>query len=856
MTALDENLDVVTSRAITGNTTSTMENEYISALATSGFSVIPITEGAKNPHFVCLDKEKKHKLLCTRASLEKVEAWTTAGVRSWGIAGGKVSDNLVTLDFDEKHYIGLYDLWYDKLSDDQREVVNSCYRNSTRNNGVHLRYRTQTPQPTIKLARKVEYNKKVNKEEIVTIAETRGEGAYALIPPSVGYVTLGGDLLKLPIIPDEIHEELIDVLRTFNEVEEEPATEYEWKASDTVSGDRPGDRLNKLATWNEILEPHGWVEESKNHWRRPGKEKGEGISATTNYEDRPMFFVFSSSASPFQQNKGYSKFHVFSILNHGRNFKESARVASEKYPSDKENLKSIEEIGKMLERIPNDTSKVKLMEVLDPIFRELVHIEKITSEAFIIYNIKEHFSIPKEDAKKYIKRLNALRAEFYKKTKEKKSDKNLPLIFDRDINSQEVFDAILEVGIINIETLKIIIAIVISSQLRLNPPLWLFVIGVPSSFKTEMVGLFGAMEQVFTLDTLTENAFASGFLPMDGSEPQDLLPLLDNKCFIIKDLNTIFSMNEEMVKKILGDLTSIFDGKFEKFTATRGMIEYNSLFSMIGCITPSILIKHYNYATQLGPRFLFLRLPELTEDEMQTGFDKSWDESNRDGKIIKTRQLVSSYCAQLIKKIKDHKSDPTTREIRNKINNIARFISKARGIAITSKSTFKNDKGDQVEFYEIKDWQVEHPWRILNQLKSLLKILSFVNGKSLITQEEINIIRPIILSTMPVDRAEILSILAIKCGISSKELAKEIGKSTKTIQRTMKELEALKIVDCYKDPNMNSGGKAPWLFFLIPEFASILNAPTPSQECMSQSKSNIEISEQDNSDDEDVDIPF
>jgi hypothetical protein len=53
-------------------------------------------------------------------------------------------------------------------------------------------------------------------------------------------------------------------------------------------------------------------------------------------------------------------------------------------------------------------------------------------------------------------------------------------------------------------------------------------------------------------------------VPPDGSEPQDLLPLLDNKCFIVKDLNTLFSMNEESVKKILGDLTSIFDGQFEK----------------------------------------------------------------------------------------------------------------------------------------------------------------------------------------------------------------------------------------------------------------------------------------------------
>ena len=309
-------------------------------------------------------------------------------------------------------------------------------------------------------------------------------------------------------------------------------------------------------------------------------------------------------------------------------------------------------------------------------------------------------------------------------------------------------------------------------------------------------------------------------------------------------------MNEEMVKKILGDLTSIFDGKFQKFTATRGIIEYHSLFSMIGCITPSILIKHYNYATQLGPRFFFLRLPELTEEEMQNGFKKSWSEKNRKEKIIKTRQIVSSYATQLVAKIKECKVEPETEEIQTKINNIATFICRARGIAVTNQSKFKNENGDEITFYEIKDWQVEQPWRILNQLKALLRILSFINNKKTVGKKEINLIRPIILSTMPVDRADILSLLTKEYGQSVKILSKKVGKSSKTVQRTMKELEALKIVDCYKDLKMNVGGKAPWLFFIIPEFASILEAPVPPPECLSLSKSSVGEPEEDEDSDE------
>ncbi|MEI6296383.1 MAG: AAA family ATPase [bacterium] len=164
-----------------------------------------------------------------------------------------------------------------------------------------------------------------------TTAETRAEGTYALIPPSSGYTTLQGDLLNLPIISNEIHEELIDILRTFNEVKEEPATEYEWKSTDASTEDRPGDVLNRQATWKEVLEPHGWVEETENHWRRPGKRDGEGISATTDHDGKSMLYVFSTSADPFKANTGYSKFHVYTLLNHNGNFKEAARVLGEKY---------------------------------------------------------------------------------------------------------------------------------------------------------------------------------------------------------------------------------------------------------------------------------------------------------------------------------------------------------------------------------------------------------------------------------------------------------------------------------------------------------------------------------------------
>jgi hypothetical protein len=163
--------------------------DYVLSLLESGLSLIPITEGLKSPHYACLDKNKKHNLLYQKATLDDVKKWINKKVTSWAIAGGAVSNNLVTLDFDEKHDLGLYDRWYNKLSDDQKKFVGTCYVSKTRNKGTHVRYRTETPQPTIELARKIVYNKQLEKEKIETTAETKAEGGYALIPPSAGYTS-------------------------------------------------------------------------------------------------------------------------------------------------------------------------------------------------------------------------------------------------------------------------------------------------------------------------------------------------------------------------------------------------------------------------------------------------------------------------------------------------------------------------------------------------------------------------------------------------------------------------------------------------------------------------------------------
>jgi hypothetical protein len=91
----------------------------------------------------------------------------------------------------------------------------------------------------------------------------------------------------------------------------------------------PADDYNARGDWS-MLERHGWTrigdKGDETHWRRPGKDHGQ-LSATTDHQGRTgIFFNFSSSAAPFDASQGYTRFQVYSLLEHGGDYKAAAKA--------------------------------------------------------------------------------------------------------------------------------------------------------------------------------------------------------------------------------------------------------------------------------------------------------------------------------------------------------------------------------------------------------------------------------------------------------------------------------------------------------------------------------------------------
>ncbi len=297
-----------------------------------GLSVIPIRPDGKKAPTVSW-KPYQERI----ASDNEIKEWfgndSGCGI---AIIAGIVSGNLEVIDIDDgetgKQYLK-------RLKGCRGNLITKLPIVMTPRGGFHIYYRCSRIEGNQKLAQ--EANVEGNPEVLI---ETRGEGGYVIAPGSPAachptnkqYQHGRGNLAEIPEITEDERDCLLSTAREYNKyvpkshanIDTLPAV----ATTNNSDGGRPGDDFNKRTTWRQILEPHGWTlsgrKGDKEEWRRPGKTD-EGMSATTNYGDSELLYMFSSNAAPFEPERSYSKFAADALLNHDGDYKKAARELAE-----------------------------------------------------------------------------------------------------------------------------------------------------------------------------------------------------------------------------------------------------------------------------------------------------------------------------------------------------------------------------------------------------------------------------------------------------------------------------------------------------------------------------------------------
>ncbi|MFZ9922724.1 MAG: AAA family ATPase, partial [Candidatus Nanopelagicaceae bacterium] len=242
--------------------------------------------------------------------------------------------------------------------------INNGYVEMTPSGGIHWLYRIDGEVPgNTKLARKPG-----DEDKVEVLAETRGEGGFVIVAPTNGtchpsggaWTMLVGSAKSIPTLTVAERQGLHQLFATFDCV---PKVEFVTEELAPKGGNlTPGDDYNAKVTWEQVLEPLGWKKVYTNKagvtsWRRPGKS--EGISATTNHAGNDKFFVFSSSTQ-FEPERSYSKFAIFTLVEHQGDFTASARaLRSQGYGEARKELTSLEVHSPSLVQLHDEEGNIK-----------------------------------------------------------------------------------------------------------------------------------------------------------------------------------------------------------------------------------------------------------------------------------------------------------------------------------------------------------------------------------------------------------------------------------------------------------------------------------------------------------------
>lgn len=295
-------------------------------MSESGVSVVPIPKMWIDPE----NKDYKYPWKkyqtdpMTAAEVEK-EFAKAEGI---AIVCGAVSGNLVTIDFDSKPK---YERWKSEMLEVFPELFSRLVIEETPS-GFHVYVRCAEFE-TVPGNEKWAYVMR-DKAKYCTI-ETRGEGGIIFCYPTLGYKMAQGKLLEIPTISFNEFEILKALAISLDEVGAMPLQykHHPVEGVPNVTGTRPGDIYNQTVSWDDLFPAMGaTVVHRGGKWValcRPNKKKGTSGTTGSGRAGQDFFKCFSSNWPPFEGGGLYDKFHVFTILFHGGDFKKAARAAAE-----------------------------------------------------------------------------------------------------------------------------------------------------------------------------------------------------------------------------------------------------------------------------------------------------------------------------------------------------------------------------------------------------------------------------------------------------------------------------------------------------------------------------------------------
>jgi hypothetical protein len=334
-------------------------------------------------------------------------------------------------------------------------------------------------------------------------------------------------------------------------------------------------------------------------------------------------------------------------------------------------------------------------------------------------------------------------------------------------------------------------------------PLWGIIIDASGGGKTELLRAFRPLKNTFFLSKLSERTLVSGY--RDPKNPQDpsLLPKLNGKVLIIKDLAPLLSMRRESRNMVIADLRDAYDGFTDQGLGNLGHVGYTSRFTLLAAST--LAIERSDAVDQeLGERFIKIR---ARGDGNRKKVEQAICNIGSDDTVRK--QIEGTICS-FLDAVPAASNMAIPSAMQGELADLADFTARARSCVV-------RNRGGDIQYVP----RPEVGTRLGKELGKLLLSLALVRGKSMPNHDDLLTVRRVAEDCLPPNRLAVITLLRTDDSAPLRLIQDATHLPYSTARRTLEDLEALRLV--IKTGTNTTDNKVLWALetkmnrFLIPQ---------------------------------------
>lgn len=326
-------------------------------------------------------------------------------------------------------------------------------------------------------------------------------------------------------------------------------------------------------------------------------------------------------------------------------------------------------------------------------------------------------------------------------------------------------------------------------------PVWLMLVGPPSSGKTEILQATEALGDVHSWSTATVAGLLSGSPDREkdkGSTGGLLRQISDYGILLSKDFGSVLSAKPETRAEVMAALREVYDGSYHRVLGANGgkRLDWQGKCGLIAGVTPTI-DRHATVMGAMGERFVLLRLPEVDPSEQARralGHARGGSEMRAE-----LAQAVATLFEEPLKTPEDGAGDDE------------RLIDLAVLTARCRSAVERDNYTREIELIPAP----EGPGRLVVVLSLLRDGLRAIGLED---EETWRVVRAAALDSIPVMRRKAIEALVGHDAMPSKAVAATLGCPNKTTERILDDLVAHGIasVDRVQGREGNKYAATPW----------------------------------------------